>query len=196
MLSSATLVALTVPPKSLAPERLIPPDPFTVNAVVPSLVIVLPGAWVISPFEVAANPPDPKSVLPSVSGVLSTTVAPEPLTPTEPLKALLGLSSVTTPSLELTIAVVLPPTFRTPVCEISPVVLARTRLPVVFISPSTKSLASLMVIGPFTEPPVPVPLALTGPTKLFAGELKLIAARSPLAVRVVGPVAVIALPEA
>ena len=42
---SATLVAFTVPPKSFeAPDRFTPPDPFTVNAVVPSLAIVLPGA--------------------------------------------------------------------------------------------------------------------------------------------------------
>jgi hypothetical protein len=150
------------------------------------------------PPEATVNPPDPRVVLPSVSGVLSTIVASLPLTPTEPLKLLLVLSSVTIPLPEFTVAVVFPPTFRDPVsvCEISPLVLAKTRLPVVFISPSTKSLVSLMVIGPFTAPSGPVPPALTGPPKLFVGALKLIAARSPLAVRVVGPVAVIALPEA
>ena len=138
MLSSATLVALTVPPKSLAPERLIPPDPFTVNAVVPSLVIVLPGAWVISPFEVAANPPDPKSVLPSVSGVLSTTVAPEPLTPTEPANALAGLLSATVPVVGSADAVVLPPTFSGPLCVMLPPVLVAARSPVVLTVPKTR----------------------------------------------------------
>ena len=128
--------------------------------------------------------------------MLSTTVAPEPLTPTEPANALAGLSRATVPSTELTVAVVAPPTLNAPVCEISPLVLAATKSPVVLTLPRTRSFASLMVIGPFTAPSGPVPPALTGPPKLFVGALKLIAARSPLAVRVVGPVAVIALPEA